>query len=315
MPPLFVDADLLRSRVSFEAAIRVLEETFAAPSLPDAPQRTVMQRETSQFLLMPAWDAGGAGVKLITVNPGNLKRSLPLIQGLYVLFEGDTLEPVAVFEAASLTALRTAAVSAVATKHLAAPAATRLVVFGSGVQADAHVRALAAVRSLTDVAIVGRDPSSQERLASELSEAGFPARVGTLSDLPSADLVCTCTTSPEPLFDGAALRSGAHVNAVGAHTPQAREVDSATVQRAYVVVETRSAALAEAGDLLMPLGRGEVGADRVPAADLAEVVKGTAPDRAQADISLFKSVGVGFEDLAVARFAYERIRTEQAQKR
>ena len=315
MPTLFIDADLLRSTVSFEAAIRVLEETFGAPSLPDAPQRTIMEREASQFLLMPAWDAGAAGVKLITVTPGNLERGLPLIQGLYILFEGDTLEPVAVLEAASLTAIRTAAVSAVATKHLAAPDASRLVVFGSGVQAEAHVRALATVRPLTDIAIVGRDRSSQERLVMELAEAGLPVRVGMPSDLPSADLVCTCTTSPEPLFDGSLLRSGAHVNAVGAHTPQAREVDSLAVERAYVVVETRSAALAEAGDLLIPLGRGEVEAERVPAAELSEVVKGTAPDRTQTDITLFKSVGVGFEDLAVARLAYERIHTEQPQKR
>ena len=260
------------------------------------------------MLLMPAWDDAAAGVKLVTVHPPNSSRGLPLINGVYVLFSGETLEPIACFEAAALTALRTAAVSAVATKHLAGPAAGRLVVFGSGVQADSHVRALAAVRTLEEVILVPHRPGGADELVARLTAEGIPARPGTAGDVAGSDLVCTCTTSPTPVLEGGLLRPGTHVNAVGSHTPQAREVDTATVERAFVVVETREAAGAEAGDLLIPLAEGAVVPVRVPGAELGEVVRGVAPDDRWGDITLFKSVGVAFEDLALARFAYERIR-------
>lgn len=310
---LFVDGERLRSVVSWTAAIDVLEAAFASPIRSDSPLRTVLERGSGQLLLMPAWGEDAAGVKLVTVHKDNPGRGRPLINGVYVLFSGDTLEPVCYFDAAPLTALRTAAVSAVATRHLALPEARRLVVFGAGVQAEAHVHAMASVRPVSDVTIVSRTPASGRELLARLAGAGIEAKVGTPVDVGEADLVCTCTTSSEPLFDGTLLRPGAHVNAVGAHTPQTREVDTATVQRSLVVVETRSAAAAEAGDLLIPLGQGEVDPGRVPAAELAEVLGGRGSIPKQGDVTLFKSVGVAFEDLALARFAFERILTPQPQ--
>lgn len=313
MSPIYVDAAALERAVPWTGVIDALETTFAAPSLPDAPQRSVLERDGAQMLLMPAWGSEAAGVKLVTVQPDNPKRGAPLINGVYVLFSGDTLEPIALFDAAALTAIRTASVSALATKHLAAQDADRLVVFGSGVQAEAHVHALAAIRPLDVVIVVPRSEPSGLDLVERLSGVGFEARLGTADAVAEADLVCTCTTSREPVFPGSALRAGAHVNAIGTHTATAREVDSEVVARAFTVVETREVAAAEAGDLLIPLAEGAVEAARVPAAELAEVVRGRRPGVGEGDITLFKSVGVGFEDLAVARFAYDQIRAEKAQ--
>src|SRR5688500_4021840 len=159
MSPLLIGSEDLYQAVSFAQAIEVLEEAFAAPTLPDAPQRTVLQGEAGQLLLMPAWGSEAAGGKLVTVAPGNPSRGKPLMQGVYVLFAPETLEPVAIFVAASLTALRSAAVSALATKQLSSVEAGKLVVCGAGVHAEAHVLAIASVRTLTDVVIVGRTPA------------------------------------------------------------------------------------------------------------------------------------------------------------
>ena len=310
---MFVDAPSLSRALTWPDAVAALESAFAAPTLPDTPPRTVLQRGRAQMLLMPSWGPEAAGVKLITVQPDNPSRDRPLINGAYVLFAGDTLEPLAYLDASALTAFRTAAVSAVATKYLAQEGAGRLVVFGAGVQAEAHVHALGVVRQLRDVVIVPRSRESGEALVTRLRDGGFDARVGAAEAVAEADLVCTCTTSSTPVLEGARLQGGCHVNAVGTHSPEAREVDTATVVRAFVVVETRAAAQAEAGDLVIPLSEGAVEASEVPAAELGEVVRGGATGRSEADITLFKSVGVGFEDLALARFAYERIHTAGAQ--
>jgi ornithine cyclodeaminase/alanine dehydrogenase-like protein (mu-crystallin family) len=165
--------------------------------------------------------------------------------------------------------------------------------------------ALTALR--TRVVVVSRTLERAEVLAAELRASGLPAEVGAPEAVAEADLVCTCTTSPTPVFDGRLLPPGAHVNAVGAYTPQTRELDEATILRARVVVETREAALAEAGDLLIPMREGKIGPEHV-VADLAEVVRGAAVRRSAEDVTVFESVGVAFEDLVVARAALEGIR-------
>ena len=156
----------------------------------------------------------------------------------------------------------------------------------------------------SDVAVIGR---SEQKVADFLAPLAstYPAREGKMRDVATAQVICTCTTSPQPLFDGSLVRSGAHINAVGAHSRETREVDSTTVRRAAVVVETREAALAEAGDLLIPMNEGiDVHARIV--AELSDVIRSRF-SKTDEDLTLFKSVGVGFEDLAVAGAAYERI--------
>ncbi len=301
-----IDGDELRWLLPMGAAIDVLEETFGSGALPAAPLRGHVKTMSGTLLTMPAAGAQGAGVKLVTVTPTNPGRGLPLIQGLYVLFAPESQEPEAAIDGAALTAIRTGAVSGLATRYLARPDASRLVIFGAGTQARSHLDAMRAVRPVERVTVVSRTEPRAEELAAAARGMGLEATVGTPEAVAEADLVCTCTTSPTPVFDGARLADGAHVNAVGAYTADTRELDDETVRRGRVVVETREVAVAEAGDLLIPMRAGVVGEDHI-VADLAEVVRGAPVRRGPGDVTVFTSVGVAFEDLVVARAAVDRL--------
>jgi ornithine cyclodeaminase/alanine dehydrogenase-like protein (mu-crystallin family) len=289
-----------------EAAIDALETAFGSEPLPESPLRTHIETAAGTLLLMPAYGTSGVGVKLVTLTPGNPERGRPFIHAVYVLFDAETQAPMATFDGAALTALRTAAVSGLATRWLARPDARRLVLYGAGVQARSHLDAMRAVRPVEEVVVVSRGHGAAEGLARSAASAGVRASVGSPGAERDADLVCTCTTSPTPVLEGANLPDGAHVNAVGAYTTAMRELDSEAVRRARVVVETREAAAAEAGDLTIAAAEGAIGPDHV-VADLSEVVRGTRVRRSDGDITLFKSVGVAFEDLVVARAAVDRL--------
>jgi len=303
----FIDADRLRRLLPMEAAIDALEEAFGSGPLPSAPLRTHLETGAGRLVSMPATGPLGTGVKLITVTPGNPERALPFIQGLYVLFSPETQEPEAAIEGAALTALRTGAVSGLATRYLAVEEAARLVIFGAGTQARAHLEAMLAVRPIDRVTFVSRTAGRAEALVAAAREMELGAEVGGPDAVGAADIVCTCTTSPTPVFDGSRLSEGVHVNAVGAYTPDTRELDDETIRRGRLVVETREVALAEAGDLLIPIDARVIRADHV-VADLSEVVRGARVRRSPDDVTVFKSVGVAFEDLAVARAAVDRLR-------
>lgn len=303
----FIGPEELTRALPMVAAVDALEAAFGSGALPETPRRAVVDTASGDLLLMPAHGEPGVGVKLVTVTPGNPGRGLPLIHGLYVLFEGETQAPRALIDGAALTALRTAAVSGLATRHLARSEAGRLVIFGAGMQAASHLEAMRAVRPVDRVTVVSRTRERAEALAERALAAGLEARVGGPETVAEADLVCTCTTSDVPVFEGSLLQPGAHVNAVGAYRPEARELDDETVRRGRLVVETREAALAEAGDLLIPIGAGVISeADIV--ADLGEVAHGATVRRGPEDVTVFKSVGVAFEDLVVARAAVDRLR-------
>jgi len=289
-----------------EAAIDALETAFGSGSLPAAPLRAHVDTPWGTLITMPVAGAQGAGVKVVTVTPSNPGRGRSLIQGLYVLFAPQTQEPEAAIDGAALTAIRTGAVSGLATRHLARPDTSRLVIFGAGTQARSHLEAMLAVRPIERVTVVSRTEARGKELADLARGMGLAAEIGTPEAAARADLVCTCTTSPTPVFDGAQLADGAHVNAVGAYTPDTREVDDECIRRGRVVVETRDAALAEAGDLLIPIRAGVVGEDHI-VADLAEVVRGLPVRRGPEDVTVFKSVGVAFEDLVVARAVVDRL--------
>lgn len=303
-----IDAGLLQSLVPIEAAIDALEEAFRSERRPETPLRSHVAAPGGELLLMPSAGDPGVGVKLVTIAPGNPGRGLPFLHAVYVLFAPGTLEPVAVVDGAALTALRTAAVSGLATRHLARAESERLVIFGAGVQAAGHLLAMRAVRPIWHVTVVSRTAPRAEALADRARALGMEASAGgpQTAALAKADLVCTCTTSPEPVFDGALLAPGAHVNAVGSYQPQTRELDDRAMGRAKIVVETREAAMAEAGDILIPMRSGAIGAEAV-VADLGEVARGATVRTGDGDITVFKSVGVAFEDLAVARAAADRL--------
>lgn len=295
----FVDAEELGRRLSMDAAIDALEDAFRTEDPGAAPLRSHVSTPGGSLLLMPATGSAGVGVKLVTLTDANPARGLPLIHAIYVLFDGKTQAPTLLVDGSALTALRTAAVSGLATRWLAPLDARRLVIFGAGVQARAHLQAIAAVRPVEELRVVSRSPDPAEALCEVARERGIEARIGDPGDVGWADLVCTCTTATEPVFPGDLLRGGVHVNAVGAYRPDTRELDTETVRRARVVVETREAAWEESGDLVLPLGEGAIGRDHV-VADLQEVVRGAQVRRADSDVTVFESVGLAFEDLAVA---------------
>ena len=288
------------------AAIDALEAAFAAETLPEAPLRSHLETSAGTLLMMPSHGTPGVGVKLVTLTPSNADRGQPFIHAAYVLFAPETQALRAVFDGSALTALRTGAVSGLATRHLAREDARRLVVYGAGVQARSHLEAMRAVRAIEELVVVGRGRANADALVDAATTSGLAARVGQTGAERDADIVCTTTTSTEPVVFGRELRDGVHVNAVGAYATSMRELDATAVARARVVVETREAADAEAGDLALALADGAIGPGHV-AADLHELVTGTAVRTSDTDVTLFKSVGVAFEDLVVASAALDQL--------
>jgi ornithine cyclodeaminase len=313
--PITIGADQLTAALDIPAAVDVLDRAFAAGMRISAPARTHLQIGDGSFLTMPAAGrvgdaaAGGSavgGVKVVTIRAANAEIGAPTVQAVYLLFGGQSLAPLAVMDGPALTNLRTAAVSALATHHLAPERACTLVIFGAGAQARAHLGALAAVRPIRDVVVVSRTRERAQDLVRTAGAAGLRARIGTPGDVADADIVCCCTTSATPLFDGELLREGAHVVAVGAYQPDTRELDEITVTRGRLVVEDRALALAEAGELAIPVAAGRYHMSDV-AADLAEVCAGATVRRSEQDITVFKSVGMAAEDLVVAAAVYRAV--------
>lgn len=302
-----VGADELRAGLPMSVAIDALEAAFRRedPSL-TTPLRTTLATPAGTLLSMPAAGDAGVGVKLVTLSEFNPQRELPFVHAVYVLFDATTQQPEAVIDGTELTAIRAAAVSGLATRHLANPDAARLTLFGAGVQATAHLASMRAVRPIRDVTVVGRSPSRVDALVERARSLGMDARSGASADVADADLICTCTTSAVSVFSGHDLGEGAHVNAVGAYLPDQRELDTETVRRAKVVVETREVALAEAGDVLIPIAEGAIDASHL-VADLGEVVRGRQVRTAPTDVTAFVSVGFAFEDLVVARAALDAL--------
>jgi ornithine cyclodeaminase/alanine dehydrogenase-like protein (mu-crystallin family) len=291
--------------LSMSAAIDALDAAFARedPSLV-APLRNTLATPSGTLLMMPAAADAGVGIKLVTLSEFNPQRGLPFVHAVYVLFDATTQQPEAVIDGAELTALRTAAVSGLATRHLANPDASRLVVFGAGVQAAAHLDAMVAVRPIEEVKVVGRDAQRRDALIERAEALGLRAAPGKPADVRDADLICTCTTSAVSVFSGHDLADGAHINAIGAYLPHQRELDTETIRRAKVVVETRDVALAEAGDLMIPIQEGAFAPTDI-VADLGDVARGASVRTDGSDVTAFVSVGFSFEDLVVARAALD----------
>jgi ornithine cyclodeaminase/alanine dehydrogenase-like protein (mu-crystallin family) len=255
--------------LSVAAAADALEAALEAGLDPEAqPARTILPAGEGELLVMPAAFGPVAAVKLVTVGPTE-----PRVQGICVLFDAATLAPVALVDGIALTNLRTAAVSLVAVRQLAAPDARRLVVFGRGPQAHAHAEAL----GLAEVELLGRDDPRQDELVAV------------------ADVICCCTTAREPLFDGSLVADHACVVAIGSHEPAARETDDRLAARATVVVESRASALREAGDVIGAIEAGVLPEDEL--VTLSELVRGA---EIPAGPRLFKSTGMAWEDAVVA---------------
>jgi ornithine cyclodeaminase/alanine dehydrogenase len=249
------------------------------------------------------------GTKLVSVVEGNRRRGLPTIHASYLLTDPETGVPLALMEAGFLTGIRTGATSALAARHLARPDSRVVACFGAGVQARFQLLCLSRVLPLAEVRVVGRDPGRAAAFVETMRrELGIDVRLETSrkAAVTGADVITCATTSSRPVFSGRDLSPGAHVDAIGAFRPRTREVDTLTIRKSRVVVDTYEGAWEEAGDLLIPIKAGAITRRHVRA-ELAEVVAGTRPGRTSPrEITLFKSVGFAPEDAVTARLAYDR---------
>ncbi len=324
---LFLDAEAVARHLTMEMTLEAVEEAFRAVSSGGAiqPVRTHLHlpEERGQFLVMPGHLASppALGAKLLTLVPGNEARGLPTHQSLIVLFHPETGMLRALVESDGVTAARTGAASAVATRCLARSDASELALLGAGLQARSHLEAMLAVRPIRRVRVWSRtrarvdaflawgrawleaqEGQSQRNESVELVAAATPEEA-----VRGTQLICTLTASPTPILKGEWLEPGVHVNAIGAHTPTTRELDSAAVARSRCFVDQREAALAEAGEFRIPMDEGRIEEDHI-LAEIGQLLKGEVEGRTgPRDRTLFKSLGLAAQDLATATRLVERV--------
>lgn len=304
----------IRALVTTADLVKPMGEVLAAFStgaVHQQPRVTVAEQEMAgRVLIMPATSsAAGVGLKVLSMFERSPERGLPSVQGLMILLDPDFGEPLALLDGVALTQARTAAVTARATDVLARADAHRMAVIGAGVQARAHLEGLAGVRAWTRVRVVSRTRERAEELAAYGRGLGLPVELaGSAADAcRDADVVCTATSSWTPVLeDTDVAQEGAHVNAIGAFGPQCRELPTALVARSEVFVDSRPGALAEAGDLLIPLHEGAITETHIRA-EIGEVLAGVAQGRVdERSTTVFETLGLAVEDLVAARIVYDR---------
>ncbi|AEQ07121.1 ornithine cyclodeaminase family protein [Corynebacterium pseudotuberculosis] len=306
-PRVFTAADVERL-ISPSKARDLLRRALSTSFDPsEDPARLILPTPAGQLLVMPSVIDGWAGTKIASLAPGNAQRGLPRIHATYVLMEPETLQICALIDGQALTTLRTPAVSALAAELLLTPQESasprRLVVFGTGPQGLGHVEAFAALCTLSDVAIVGRNSDTVASSVGKMQEKGIPARAGDAADVRTADIIVCATSARTPLFEAADVPDHAVIVAMGSHEPDARELPGDLFQNAYVVVEDVATALREAGDVIMAIEEGHLTKERL--VDLRSLVADTAhPDTQHPRI--FKGTGMSWQDLAVATGMMEK---------
>lgn len=312
----------VQQAISMREAIQVMQDAFTQLSNNEAivPLRLniPLEKHNGISLFMPAFltKSEALAVKIVGVHYDNPKRGLPLIHAVVVVLDAETGRALALLEGSSLTAIRTAAGAGAATLYLARDDARVGVVFGAGVQARTAVRAICAARNLQTVYLLSRTPDKAQALADELrGKEDVPQDVRAQENTPEnvanairqADIIYCATTSGAPLFNGADVKAGTHVNAVGTFTHDRREVDSQFIKRCNkIVVDAYSGALAEAGDLLIPMEEGVISEASIYG-ELGEISGGSKQGRTRADeITFFKSVGNAVQDAAIAQAILKR---------
>lgn len=286
-------------------AIELMRRGFAALGTSEVvmPRRQRLETAEGDILLKPAYLRGqGLSVKLVLTYPGNPARGLPLVQGLMMVFDETTGSPLAVMDAAELTAIRTGAGGGLAVDLLARQDSRVVALIGAGVQARTQLLAAMEVRAIEQVHLFDPDPAACQRLVEDMASRPGSPPLTPVADVnegvAAADIVITATTSPVPTFRGEALRPGTHVSAIGAYQPDRREIDEEGMRRSYVVVDGHEAAGVEAGELMIP----GIQAD----ADLCEVLTAARPGRRDDEqITLFKSVGMAIQDAVSAAHVLE----------
>ncbi len=277
---------------------------------------TPLADDSGSFGLMPGstLEPPFFGAKVISLLPDNPSQGLPMVQGYVSLFDHRTGKPIALIEGASVTAIRTAAASGLATRELARKNARTHGVFGTGVQAVTHIEAVACVRDIGQVVVWGRDREKTRQFARQ--QSGRMQADVTAAESPEeaagCDIVSTVTTANEPVVRGDWLRPGCHLNLVGVHTPQAREADTRTIERSRVYVDLMESAMNEAGDLLIPMDEGAIGRAHI-LGEIGQVLAGAVPGRTRdTEITLYKSLGIVAQDLLAAAHIHARALAEGA---
>jgi ornithine cyclodeaminase/alanine dehydrogenase-like protein (mu-crystallin family) len=312
---LFLSAADVDRALSMPAAIAAVREAFIDLSggRADVPVRTQMALAgDGGALFMPVHlpRQNRLGVKVVTVIPKNRERDLPTIQALVAVFDAETGLPQAVMDGELLTAMRTGAASGVATDALARKNAATAAVIGAGVQGMRQLEAVCCVRTIREALVFDVDRERAEAFATEMGRRlGRTVRVlDKASGVFAADIVCTATSSGQPVVADADLARGVHVNAIGTYRPDTREIPAETVARAAIFVDSREACMAEAGELVMAMAEGQLDPTVLPA-EIGEVLAASRPGRTDdAELTLFKSVGNAVQDLAVAGLVLEESR-------
>ncbi len=311
MPILILTQQEVEHLLDMEGCIATMEDALASLARGELfqPLRMIAfpPGEKSGMGLMPAHRSGSRAayaLKTICLFPDNPKRGLDAHQGTVTLFSGETGEVRALMNASAITAIRTAAVSAVATRLLAREDATELAIVGAGVQGRSHVEAMRALRSWERIRIASRTPEHARSLADEVGAEAVDSIEEAVRD---ADVVVTATSSSQPVLRREWLKPGAHVNAVGSSVKTARELDTATVVDASLFVDRRESTVNEAGDYLFPLEEGAIGGPDHIRAEIGEILIGKHPGRTSPDeLTVFKSLGLAVEDLAAAEYVVRR---------
>ena len=310
-----LNEDDVRAVLTMRELIDAMASALAAYSTGRTaqPLRTVIEvgAEKAFFGVMPAWlpDAPALGTKLVTVYGGNPARGLPTHLATILLLDPATGALRALLDGRYITELRTAAVSAVSVRLLARAGASTLAIIGSGVQARSHLEALECVRPLRDVRVWSRSQERRERFVREMqphTRASLTAAPDAEAAVAGADLIVLATSSRTPVLSSGWVADGAHLCAVGACRPDQREMDGALVARSVLFVDSRAGALAEAGDVVLAIQEGAIGADHI-AGELGELAAGRVAGRKRDEqVTLFKSLGMAVEDVAAAHLAWER---------
>lgn len=296
-----LSANDVKVALPMDRAIEAMKSAFGQLSAGKVtmPQRPQIPTDKGITLFMPAYlhQTQDLGIKIVSVYDDNPAKGLPRITGTILALDPETGLPKAFIDGNSLTAIRTGAGGGLAADLLSRQNSKTVALFGAGVQARTQLKAVMTVRDISQINLISRTQASAQKLAKEIATWTEVLTVKLASTpqeaIQDADIVITATTSKTPLFDGSGLRPGTHITGIGSYTPETREVDSVTVQRARVVVDSREACLAEAGDIIIP---------GVPIdAEIGEIVNGEKPPRqSDNEITFFKSVGVAVQDIAAA---------------
>jgi len=314
--PLYINKEKISSLLSMTECISLMETMFRdlASGKTLQPLRSLMRLPGHNGLLgmMPAYaeEPGVIGIKIITVFHGNGAAGYPSHQGVVMLFDGRHGQPLMLFDAEEITAIRTAAASAIATRLLAKEDAAHLAVLGTGEQAERHIEAIGLVRKIEKISLWGRNKVHAETLKEKITPH-YPCSIvihdTAQTAIASADIICTVTASPQPILSGEWISPGAHLNVVGACTPNTREVDTNAITRSALFTDRYESLFNEAGEFLIPKKEGLITEADIKG-EIGEVLTGSKKGRTSpGEITLFKSLGIAAEDLYSAWHIYNKI--------